>query len=435
VWGAATSAYQVEGAAREDGRGESVWDRFCAQRGRIADGSSGAVAADHYHRWQHDLDLMQRLGLHSYRFSVAWPRIRPEAGGPPDRRGLDFYKRLADGLRARGIAPMATLFHWDTPQWVQDLGGWENRDTARRFADYAHTVAQALGDRVDTYCTVNEPKTVVQCGYLYGNHAPGIADGARSVAAMHHLLLGHGRSVQALRAARSGLRIGPALNLSPTYPASAHDDAVAAAQYADHNENALYLQPVLRGSYPEDVRHVLNSVGPLDRLIRQGDLAVIASPVDFVGVNCYTPRHVAADGSYVTELPTSQASWEQIHPQGLQDILEQTHRSYPGTPLVITENGVPTTRGPVGGRVADADRISFLRDHLAAARRAIGNGVPLKGYYLWSLLDNFEWHQGYTQRWGMVHVDYTTQVRTPKDSASWCAGVIARNGGSGRMVP
>ena len=276
VWGAATSAYQVEGAAREDGRGESVWDRFCAQRGRIADGSSGAVAADHYHRWQHDLDLMQRLGLHSYRFSVAWPRIRPEAGGPPDRRGLDFYKRLADGLRARGIAPMATLFNWDTPQWVQDLGGWENRDTARRFADYAHTVAQALGDRVDTYCTVNEPKTVVQCGYLYGNHAPGIADGAR---------------------------------------------------------------------------------------------------------------------------------------------------------------GVPTTRGPVGGRVADADRISFLRDHLAAARRAIGNGVPLKGYYLWSLLDNFEWHQGYTQRWGMVHVDYTTQVRTPKDSASWCAGVIARNGGSGRMVP
>jgi beta-glucosidase len=429
VWGAATSAYQIEGAAAQDGRGPSIWDTFSHRPGTIVDGSNGDVACDHYHRFATDLDLMRDLGIRSYRFSLSWSRILPTGRGAVNPQGLDFYKRLVDGLHARDIAPVATLFHWDLPQPLQDEGGWENRDCASWFADYAEVAFRELGASVPTWLTINEPKTIVQVGYTYGAMAPGKRDRNAAAVAAHHLALAHGQAVAAFRAAGTGGRIGPALNLAPAYPA--YDGADARAALADGYENRLYLDPILRGSYPTDASEFLGA-GPwtaLEAAIHDGDLAVIGAPIDVLGVNYYGPVFIDVDGTYVTMMPTSIAEWEQIYPDGLYDILVRLTHDYTDRPLLITENGIPNagTVVPVDGAVEDPERIEYVRDHLAAAHRAIAAGARLEGYHVWSLLDNFEWAQGYTQRWGIVHVDFATQQRTPKASAYWYRDVIAGN--------
>ncbi|MEV4764776.1 GH1 family beta-glucosidase [Micromonospora chokoriensis] len=428
-WGAATSAYQIEGAAKEDGRGESVWDTFSRVPGRTRNGDTGDVAIDHYHRYAEDLDLMRDLGLRSYRFSISWPRIQPDGTGTPNQRGLDFYRRLLDGLHERGITPMATLFHWDLPQALQDAGGWESRDTSQRFADYADLVFHALGDRVPAWLTVNEPKTVVQNGYLTGHHAPGRQDPDAAYLVAHHLQLAHGLAVAALRASGSDSRIGPAFNLHPCYPADDSPQAAAAAHLYDGYENRLYLDSLLKGSYPEDV---LADLGPQSRMvrgIRDGDLAIISAPVDLLAVQYYTPIYVTADGGTEHRWATSEAAWQQIYPEGLYDLLTRITREYGPIPLTITENGLPTPDTlAADDTVQDTGRISFLRDHLAAAHRAIADGVPLESFHVWSLLDNFEWDAGYDQRWGLVYVDYATQRRVLKSSATWYRSVIADGG-------
>ncbi|RKN22014.1 beta-glucosidase [Micromonospora musae] len=427
-WGASTSAYQIEGATKDDGRGESIWDTFSRTPGRVRNGDTGDVAADHYHRYRDDLDLMRDLGLRSYRFSIAWPRIQPDGTGAPNQRGLDFYRRLLDGLHERGITPMATLFHWDLPQALQDAGGWESRDTAYRFAEYAETMFRALGDRVPTWLTVNEPKTVVQNGYLSGHHAPGRQDPEAAYLVAHHLQLAHGLAVRALRATGPG-RIGPALNLHPCYPADDSPEAAAAARLYDGYENRLYLDPVLTGRYPHDVLADLGAQSRMVQGIADGDLEVISAPIDILAVQYYTPIYVTAQGGTARRHPTSEAEWQQIHPEGMYDILTRVTRDYGPIPITVTENGLPTP-DTVGtdGTVDDAGRVAFLRDHLAAAHRALTDGVPLESFHVWSLLDNFEWAEGYDQRWGLVYVDYATQRRILKRSAHWYRTVIADNG-------
>ncbi|MEE6308505.1 GH1 family beta-glucosidase [Plantactinospora veratri] len=428
-WGAATSAYQIEGAAKDDGRGESVWDTFSHTPGRVRGGDTGDVAADHYHRYVEDLDLMKELGLRTYRFSISWPRIQADGTGAPNQRGLDFYRRLVDGLNDRGIAPMATLFHWDLPQSLQDVGGWESRDVAYRFADYAEAIFEALGESVPVWLTINEPKTVVQNGYLQGHHAPGLREPDAAYLVAHHLQLAHGLAVRALRATGSGSRIGPALNLHPCYPA---DDtapgATEATRLYDGYENRLYLDSIFKGAYPADV---LADLGPQSRMvqgIRDGDLSIISSPVDLLAVQYYTPLYVTADGGTVRRWPTSEADWQQIFPAGMYDILTRVTRDYGDVPLTVTENGLPTPDRLDGdGGVDDVGRIAFLRDHLAAAHRAISDGVPLESYHVWSLMDNFEWNEGYEQRWGLIYIDFPTQRRIPKRSAHWYRRVIADN--------
>ncbi|MFG2059724.1 GH1 family beta-glucosidase [Micromonospora sp. NPDC048930] len=428
-WGAATSAYQIEGAAKEDGRGESVWDTFSHTPGRTRNGDTGDIAADHYHRYAADLDIMRNLGLSSYRFSISWPRIQADGSGKPNQRGLDFYRRLVDGLHERGIAPMATLFHWDLPQALQDAGGWENRDTAERFGEYAEVMFRALGDQVPVWLTINEPKTVVQNGYIWGHHAPGRQDPAAAYLVAHHLQLAHGLAVRALRASGQQGRIGPALNLHPCYPADDTPEAAAATRLYDGYENRLYLDSVLKGAYPADV---LADLGPDSRMVRgvrDGDLAVISSPVDLLAVQYYTPIYVTGQGDTVRKWPTSEAEWQQIYPEGMYDILTRVTRDYGRIPLTVTENGLPCPdRLAADGTVDDAARIDFLRDHFAAAHRAIRDGVPLESYHVWSLLDNFEWAEGYEQRWGLVYVDYPTQRRVLKRSAHWYRTVIRDNG-------
>ncbi|GIF76331.1 GH1 family beta-glucosidase [Asanoa siamensis] len=426
-WGAATSAYQIEGAAKEDGRGASVWDTFSHTPGRTRNGDTGDVAADHYHRWASDLDLMKDLGLRTYRFSISWPRVQADGTGKANQRGLDFYRRLVDGLREREIEPMATLFHWDLPQALQDVGGWENRDVAHRFGDYAAAVFEALGSAVPVWLTINEPKTVVQNGYLGGHHAPGLRDPEAAYLVAHHLQLAHGLAVRALRASADA-RIGPAFNLHPCYPVDDSPEALAATHLYDGYENRLYLDSVLRGAYPRDV---LDDLGPGSRMVRgikDGDLAVISSPVDLVAVQYYTPYYVAPSGDTEVRWPTSEAFWQQIFPDGLFDTLTRITRDYGPVPLTITENGLPCPDVlGADGTVDDPGRVEFLRDHFAAAHRAIEAGVPLESYHVWSLLDNFEWAEGYEQRWGLVYVDYPTQRRTLKRSARWYQRVIRDN--------
>jgi beta-galactosidase len=427
-WGAATSAYQIEGAAKDDGRGESVWDTFSHTPGRVRGGDTGDVAADHYHRYLGDLDLMQELGLRTYRFSISWPRIQADGTGAPNQRGLDFYRRLVDGLHQRGISPMATLFHWDLPQSLQDVGGWESRDVAYRFADYAEAVFTGLGDAVPVWLTINEPKTVVQNGYLGGHHAPGLRDPAAAYLVAHHLQLAHGLAVQALRATGSSSRIGPALNLHPCYPADDSPEAAAATRLYDGYENRLYLDSIFKGAYPTDVLEDLGPDSRMVRAIRDGDLSIISTPVDLLAVHYYTPIYVTATGGTVRKWPTSEASWQQIFPQGMYDILTRVTRDYGSIPLTITENGLATPDVlAADGSVDDPARIVFLRDHLAAVHRAISEGVPLESYHVWSLMDNFEWNEGYEQRWGLIYIDYPTQRRILKRSAHWYRRVIAEN--------
>jgi beta-glucosidase len=442
VWGAATASFQIEGATTVDGRTDSIWDEFCRRPGAVANGDTGEPGADHYRRYADDVSLMTSLGLGAYRFSVAWPRVRPD-GGAVNAAGLDFYDRLVDSLLAAGIAPWATLYHWDLPQALEEGGGWTERDTAYRFADYASAVAERLGDRVAGWLTLNEPWCSAFLGYGSGRHAPGITSPRAAVAAVHHLLLGHGLAMERLRAAAPSTPAGITLNLFPVTPASADAADTDAARRVDGLQNRVFLDPVLRGEYPADVLTDLAPYG-LSSHVRDGDLAVIGAPVDLLGINYYRPLLVAAplvEPEAPSEwlgvegvrflpsgLPRTELGWE-VAPAGLTDLLVRLDSEYPRLPLYITENGAayPDLVG-ADGQVRDTDRVTFLDGHLRAAHAAIERGVDLRGYFCWSLLDNLEWAEGYAKRFGLVHVDFATQARTVKESARWYAGVIARNG-------
>jgi beta-glucosidase len=424
AWGVATSAYQVEGSVAAGGRTPSIWDTFAAS-GRIQDHSSGAVACDHYVRWRTDLDLMKELGVTSYRFSIAWPRIQPTRGATPNAEGLAFYSQLVDGLLSRGIAPVATLYHWDLPQYLEDAGGWESRDSAGWFADYAKVVFDALGDRVSSWVTINEAKIIVQGGYQQGFMAPGKRDQTASGQVLHHLNLAHGRAVQAFRASSAKGTVGPCLQLAPCYPADDSAAAKTATTLADLTENRLYLDPLLTGAYPKD----LDTLDPqfaagIKGSVRPDDAAVIASKVDFVGVNYYSPVVMGPNGAQ-TRYPQAANGWQQIYPRGLADVLTRVHQDYGRPVQVVLENGVPDASGQ--DPLHDASRIDFLKQHLHAAAGAITGGVRLTGFHTWSLMDNFEWFAGYTQRYGLVRVDFDSQQRQKKDSAHWYADVIRTN--------
>jgi beta-glucosidase len=435
VWGAATAAYQIEGAARDDGRGPSIWDTFSRTPGKVHAGHTGDVACDHYHRYPEDVRIMGDLGLHAYRFSIAWPRIQPDGAGPANPRGLDFYDRLVDELQGGGITPIVTLYHWDLPQTLEDRGGWTNRETAERFAEYAAIMYSRLGDRVETWTTLNEPWCSAFLGYASGIHAPGRTEPEVSFAAAHHLLLGHGLAVQALRAAGAN-QIGITLNLAPVIS----DDAEAAS-IVDGLQNRIFLDPVLRGEYPADV---VERAGRFTdwSFVKDGDLEIISQPIDLLGVNYYNPQTVTGragepanpvyPGSEGIAFPGADApktamGWP-VQPFGLTDLLVRLSHDYPGTPLIITENGAAFDDVVEDGQVHDVGRLSYLDGHLRAAHAAIEAGVDLRGYLVWSLLDNFEWAEGYRKRFGVVHVDYNTQRRTPKDSALWYREVVRRNG-------
>jgi beta-glucosidase len=423
----------------EDGRGRSIWDTFCRRPGAIRDGSTGDVACDQYHRYQHDIALMSDLGIGAYRFSVAWPRVQPEGRGPAEQRGLDHYRRLVDALLGHGITPLPTLFHWDLPQALEDAGGWPARQTADRFADYASIVGEALGDVVPTWITINEPMVAAWLGYATGVHAPGRQDEHAALAATHHLLLAHGRAVRAIRSVAPG-SVGVALNLYPCRAASASPEDERAADLADQQLNRLYLDPIFGRGYPPSPLE-----GAPVRFMRDGDLDEIAAPIDFLGVNYYSVHTVSGrppESPLPSELPPSLDAWVvtppgadvtmlgwPIEPDGLTEMLLRVHREYAPDRLYVTENGAAfRDPPPVDGTIHDAPRIAFLRAHVDAMRAALDAGVPLAGYLVWSLLDNFEWAEGYEPRFGLVHVDFETQARTPKDSARWYAHLIRANG-------
>ena len=446
AWGTATASFQIEGSTKADGRTDSIWDTLCRVPGAIAGGHTGEPACDHYRRMPEDVALMAGLGLDTYRFSVAWPRVRPD-GGAANPAGIDFYSRLVDTLLEHDIKPWVTLYHWDLPQTLEDAGGWTNRDTAYRFAEYAGTVHEALGDRVPTWTTLNEPWCSAFLGYAAGRHAPGRTEPRSAVAAVHHLLLAHGLGIAALREGGAD-QVGITLNLAP-YSAEHPDDPADAdvLRRLDGLQNRVFLDPILRGEYPADVAADLAPFG-LDEHVREGDLNLIGAPIDVLGVNYYSTGHVEARaptpgdedleaipwavGVEVARnvsrgLPRTAMGWE-IEPDGLRRLLVRLHPEYKVMPLVITENG-SAWDDTVGsdGEVDDPDRVEYLRAHLAAALTAIEEGVDLRGYLAWSLLDNFEWSYGYEKRFGIVRVDYDTQLRTPKTSAKVYADIAIRN--------
>lgn len=443
LWGVATSAYQIEGSTGADGRGESIWDRFAATRGKIEDGSDGRTACDHYRRWEDDLGLLRELGVGAYRFSVAWPRVLPLGRGASNAPGLDFYDRLLDALLEAGIQPFPTLYHWDLPQALQDEGGWGARSTAEAFVEYASAVAMRLGDRVRRFVTHNEPWCIATLGHEHGEHAPGLRDPALALRAAHHVLLSHGWAASALRRHAPGAEVGIVLNLVPGVPASPSDADRDAARDFDGFFNRWYLDPLFRGAYPADAvaDRVAKGHLPAPELpfVRDGDLRAIAAPLDFLGVNYYSRAILRSDRVPEAEnLPRTipapapaaltDMGWE-VFPEGLVDLLIRVQRDYAPAKIYVTENGIacgdpPGAPGPV---VDDPRRVAFLRGHLAAARRAIDAGVPLAGYFHWSLLDNFEWGHGYTKRFGLYRVDFETQARTPRASARLYRETIAAN--------
>jgi beta-glucosidase len=441
VWGVATSSYQIEGAVDEDGRGPSIWDTFTHTPGRIAHGENGDVACDHYHRWPEDLDLIRGLGAGAYRFSIAWPRIQPSGSGPPAPRGLDFYRRLLDGLRERGITPFITLYHWDLPQALEDRGGWRSREVAERFAGYAGIVADALGEFDPYWITLNEPYVSSIVGYAEGRHAPGAREGHGALAAAHHLLLGHGLAVRELRARGGGSGVGITLNLSPAVAATDSEADADAARRQDLLVDRLFTDPVLGGVYPADAAQVWGELTDFS-FVRDGDLAIVSQPLDFLGVNYYYRAHVAAApvppaasrtafdvgvvASVVPDAEYTEMGWP-VEPDGLRATLAGLRSRFPTLPPVyVTENGAafPDELGP-DGEVADPRRVAYIAAHLDALTQAIADGVDVRGYFYWSLLDNFEWARGYEPRFGLVHVDYATQTRTPKASYHWLAARLA----------
>ena len=424
LFGVATSAYQVEGAAHKAGRGRSIWDTFCAQPGNIADGSSGIVACDHYHLWSRDLNMMRNLHIETYRFSISWSRLMPEGRGRINPRGLTFYRNLIEGLHKRRISPMVTLYHWDLPQALQDRGGWENRDCASWFADYAATVFDKL-DGIADVVTINEAKVIAEQGYHLGTMAPGKKDPAATGKVIHHLGLAHGLAVQAFRASKQPGRIGPCLALTSCYPFDDSAEAKDRTELADVRENTLYLDPVLKGRYPDRIDELNHDVvRALRGAERNGDLKTISQPVDFVGVNYYTPTFIDQSGKSRVKYPLSPTQRQQIYPKGLTDLLLRVNKDYK-VEIKITENGITDEADEIP---PDDDlRITFLREQLLAVHQAIEAGVTVSAYYVWSLMDNFEWSHGYTEKWGLIHVNFKTLQRTPKNSARWYSSVIQRH--------
>jgi beta-glucosidase len=432
AWGVATAAYQIEGAVSEDGRGLSIWDTFCRQPGAIRDGQTGDIAADHYHRWAEDVALMAELGIDSYRFSLAWPRIQPAGSGSANRAGLDFYDRLTDALLAGGIRPMPTLYHWDLPQPLEDAGGWMARDTAYRFADYASLAADRLADRIPLWITLNEPFVVTAFGYALGIHAPGKALMLDALATAHHQLLGHGLATAALRAAGVS-QVAITNNYSPAWPASDSAADLAATAAYDALHNRLFTDPVLLGSYP-DLSAFRVGDGGLE-CVQDGDLAIISAPIDALGVNYYNPTRLSAlpDSPLPFQLepipgyPVTNFGWPVI-PAGLTELLTTLKDRYAGRlpPVYITENGCSVADEPDADSVIDDQpRITYLDAHIRAVFDAIVAGVDVRGYLVWTLMDNFEWSEGYHQRFGLAHVDFGSQRRTPKASFSWYRDMIA----------
>lgn len=437
LWGAATSAYQIEGAVCEDGRGPSVWDRFAAMPGATYQGQTGEITTDHYHRMEEDVALMAEMHLSAYRFSISWPRVLPHGTGDVNERGLDFYSRLVDALLARGIQPLVTLYHWDLPIALQEQGGWLSRDTASAFADYAEVVTSRLGDRVKWWITHNEPWCTSYLGYALGIHAPGLRDVQQAALVGHHVLLSHGLAVQRMRSLLpSDAQLGIAIDFYPVYPVDDQLETLQGVQQADTFRNRWFLDPVMKGSYPPDL---FTDMGVQPPPIEPGDMQTIATPIDFLGVNYYTRMLVEGVGgngisingvgSYRTidQVPGSaytETGWE-IFPAGLTNILTRIHREYAPRAMIVTESGAAfADQWDGNGHINDQQRIDYLRMHIQTLARAIHQGVPIKGYCVWSLLDNFEWAEGYRKRFGLIYVDYPTQRRIVKDSGLWYADFI-----------
>lgn len=434
TWGTATASYQVEGAVNEDGRGISIWDTFTATPGKVRNGNTGEIACDHYHRWRDDIALMQRLNISAYRFSIAWSRILPTGRGDANQKGIDFYSRLVDGLLAAGITPFVTLYHWDLPQALEDEDGWLRRGIASDFTAYADTVSRALGDRVKHWITFNEPWVFTWLGYAKGEHAPGRQSNnpGSALAATHHAYLAHGMSVPVLRQNSPDAKVGIALNLVPTDPASPKSDDAEAAAHFDGYFNRWYLDPLFRGHYPADMIELYEPYMPE---IRPGDMQQIQVPLDFLGINYYT-REVVAKGTQNPILGTEKVVPDgdytsmdsEIYPEGLYNTLKRVHSEYNPKAIYITENGASfDDELTEDGRVHDDQRAAYLKAHFEAAARALEEGVPLKGYFVWSMMDNFEWAFGYGIRFGLYYVDYTTQRRILKDSGHYLAGVAKTN--------
>jgi beta-glucosidase len=441
AWGTATSSYQIEGAVDEGGRGRSIWDTFSHTPGKVANGDTGDVACDHYHRWADDVELIASYGLDAYRFSVAWPRIQPEGRGAPNQKGIDFYKRLVDRLVEKGIKPAATLYHWDLPQALQDDGGgWQNRDIVERFAEYAGIVYEALGDGVAWWITHNEPWVVAAIGHREGRHAPGLQDVVAELKAAHHVLLSHGSALEAYRASDRSAPVGITLSLTPMYPEADTDADRRAAALGDAYVNRWYLDPVFRGEYPADLLALFTDRYGLD-WVRDGDLERVRQPIDFLGVNYYsrgvirapaadepTPFPFVRSTERSPGIPLSDMGWE-MTPNTFLDLLLRVEADYGSPPILITENGcaIDDTISS-DGKVHDPRRVEFYRTHLAALEAAIDRGVDVRAFFAWSLMDNFEWGEGYRARFGITYVDFATQRRIPKESARWYAEVARRNG-------
>ncbi|WP_104092437.1 GH1 family beta-glucosidase [Arthrobacter sp. GMC3] len=441
VWGVSTASYQIEGAVNEDGRGPSSWDAFVAEPGRIVNGDTGNVACDHYHRYREDTQLMKELGVDAYRFSFSWSRIQPGGSGPVNAAGLDFYDRLVDGLLEAGIAPSPTLFHWDTPLELEQAGGWLNRDTAERFGEYAQILGRHFADRIPRWITINEPVVLTMLGYGAGIQAPGLSLGFDALPAAHHLLLAHGLGVQALRSQGAG-NIGIANNHAVTWPASQNEEDLQAAGLYDNIANWIFADPILTGAYPEELTPFLPP-------IPDGDLATISTPIDWYGINSYNPTLVGAptsddaaliDGHVLDSAlpfslrelegyPRTDFDWPVV-PEAFTELLVGFKERYGDKlpPLFITENGAAINDVPdADGWVKDQRRIDYTDSHLHALKAAMDAGVDVRGYFHWSLMDNFEWAVGFSQRFGLIHVDYQTQKRTPKDSFYWYQELIKQN--------
>ena len=431
LWGCATSSYQIEGAAFEDGRVESIWDRFAATPGKVKDGSNGAVACDHYHRWPEDFDIGRDMGLNAYRFSIAWPRIFSSVDGQPNEKGLDFYSRLVDGMLERGLQPWATLYHWDLPQFLQDQGGWNNRATVDAYLAFVDAVTRRLGDRVQHWITHNEPWCTSIIGNFEGWHAPGLTDFKTALQVAHHVLLSHGKAVPLIRANVPEAKVGIALSLHPVRAASDGADDLAAAQRHDGLRYRWFLDPLYGRGYPQAT---LDAIGEAAPVVLPGDLDAIATPTDFLGVNYYFPetiRHETGHAPLAARvLPpgagaeTTYMGWE-VAPRGLAELLLRIENDYHPGPMYITENGsCYADEVDADGEIDDVERRRYLMRHLAALDSAIKAGAPVKGYFAWSLLDNFEWAEGYLKRFGLTHIDYATQQRRLKSSGKWYRGFL-----------
>ena len=431
TWGVSTSSYQIEGAANEGGRGPSIWDTFSRIPGAVANADNGDIACDHYHRYNEDLDLMKWLGVGAYHFSIAWPRVIPTGSGPLNKVGMDFYDRLIDGALERGITPWPTLYHWDLPQALQEKGGWNNRECAHWFAEYSYLMAEAFSDRVKNWVTINEPFCSAWLGHLYGVMAPGIKDLQTGINASHHLLLGHGLAVRAIREAASDVKVGITLNFTPAITLGDSAEDQLAVQLADGFDNRWFGDPVFKASYPQDIVSAFNKEVP----IHAGDMQIISTPVDFLGLNYYFRQTVAYDSS-AQPLPYKQViapnvertgmGWE-VHAETFTDLLTRINKDYAPKEIFITENGSAWDDEVVDGKVDDPNRVRYLERHIDAMFDAKKQGVPISGYFAWSLMDNYEWAYGYAKRFGLIYIDYPTQKRIPKTSAYYYRERIKNN--------